>query len=39
MARKDQFLGFTNLVDLIVTLHEGEVKHYPCGAGIGMFSG
>ncbi len=38
MARKGQFLGFTNLVDLLVTIHEGEVKHYPCGAGIGMFS-
>ncbi len=38
LAMKDQFLGFTNLVDILVTLHEGEVKHYPCGAGIGMFS-
>ncbi len=38
LAQKDQFLGFTNLVDLLVTLHEGEVKQYPCGAGIGMFS-
>jgi uncharacterized protein len=38
LALKDQFLGFTNLVDLLVTLHEGEVKQYPCGAGIGMFS-
>lgn len=37
-ARRDRFLGFTNLVDLLVTLHEGEVKTYPCGAGIGMFS-
>ena len=38
LALKDEFLGFTNLVDLLVTLHEGDVKHYPCGAGIGMFS-
>ncbi len=38
LAIKDQFLGFTNLVDILVTLHEGEVKQYPCGAGIGMFS-
>ncbi|CCK78811.1 radical SAM/SPASM domain-containing protein [Desulfobacula toluolica] len=38
LALKDEFLGFTNLVDLLVTLHEGEVKQYPCGAGIGMFS-
>ncbi len=38
LARKDEFLGFTNLVDLLVNLHEGDVKQYPCGAGIGMFS-
>lgn len=38
LALEDQFLGFTNLVDILVTLHEGEVKLYPCGAGIGMFS-
>jgi len=38
MALENQFLGFTNLVDLLVNLHEGEVRHHPCGAGIGMFS-
>lgn len=38
LALKDEFLGFTNLVDLLVNLHEGDVKQYPCGAGIGMFS-
>lgn len=37
-ARRDAFFGFTNLVDLLVTLHEGEVKNYPCGAGLGMFA-
>ena len=37
-AREDRFLGFTNLIDLLVTLHEGEVKAYPCGAGLGLFS-
>ena len=37
-ARQDRFLGFTNLIDLLVTLHEGEVKAYPCGAGLGLFS-
>ncbi len=37
-AREDGFLGFTNLVDLLVTLHEGEVKAHPCGAGLGLFA-
>jgi uncharacterized protein len=37
-AREDRFFGFTNLIDLLVTLHEGEVKTYPCGAGLGLFS-
>lgn len=37
-ALEDRFLGFTNLVDLLVNLHEGEVRTYPCGAGLGMFS-
>ena len=37
-ARENRFLGFTNLIDLLVTLHEGEVKAYPCGAGLGLFS-
>ncbi len=37
-AREDRFLGFTNLIDILVTLHEGEVRAYPCGAGLGLFS-
>lgn len=37
-ALAGDFLGFTNLVDLLVTLHEGEVKSHPCGAGLGLFS-
>jgi uncharacterized protein len=37
-ARTDGFLGFTNLIDLLVVLNEGEVKNYPCGAGLGLFS-
>jgi uncharacterized protein len=37
-ARRDQFYGFTNLVDNLVVLHEGERKNYPCGAGLGLFS-
>ena len=35
-ALKDDFLGFTNIIDLLVELHEGEVKPYPCGAGLGL---
>ena len=26
------------MIDLLVTLHEGEVKNYPCGAGLSLFS-
>jgi uncharacterized protein len=37
-ARRDQFYGFTNLVDNLVVLHEGERKDYPCGAGLGLFA-
>ncbi len=37
-ALRGDFLGFTNLVDLLVVLHEGEVKTHPCGAGLGLFS-
>lgn len=37
-ARSGNLLGFTNLIDLLVNLHEGKVKTHPCGAGLGMFS-
>lgn len=37
-AQRDDFLGFTNLIDMLVVLHEGEIKNYPCGAGQGLFS-
>lgn len=37
-AKKDEFYGFTNLIDNLVVLHEGERKDYPCGAGLGLFS-
>lgn len=37
-AMVDQFFGFTNLIDLLVTLHEGDLKTHPCGAGLGLFS-
>ncbi|MDM8523201.1 radical SAM protein [Desulfococcaceae bacterium HSG8] len=38
IARQGDFFGFTNLIDLLVVLHEGEVKNYPCGAGLGLFA-
>ena len=37
-AATGDLLGFTNIIDLLVTLHEGEVKSHPCGAGLGMFA-
>ena len=37
-AKKGDFYGFTNLVDNLVVLHEGDKKDYPCGAGLGLFS-
>jgi len=38
IARDGDFFGFTNLIDLLVVLHEGEVRNYPCGAGLGLFA-
>ncbi len=37
-AATGDLLGFTNLIDLLVVIHEGEVKSHPCGAGLGMFA-
>jgi len=37
-AMEGGFFGFSNLIDLLVVLHEGEVKNYPCGAGLDLFS-
>lgn len=37
-ARRGQIFGFSNLIDLLVHLHEGELKDYPCGAGLGLFA-
>lgn len=37
-AREDRFLGFSNLIDLLVSLHQGEYKTHPCGAGLSLFS-
>jgi len=36
--RRGEFFGFSNLIDLLVSLHQDEVKQYPCGAGLGLFS-
>lgn len=33
-----KFFGFSNLIDLLVSLHQGELMAYPCGAGLGLFS-
>jgi uncharacterized protein len=35
---EERFFGFSNLIDLLVSLHQGEVMNYPCGAGLGLFS-
>ena len=37
-ALKNEFFGFSNIIDLLVELHEGDVKQYPCGGGFGLFS-
>jgi len=37
-AKEGRLLGFSNLIDLLVSLHQGEVMNYPCGAGLGLFS-
>lgn len=33
-----KFYGFSNVIDLLVSLHQGEVMNYPCGAGLGLFA-
>lgn len=37
-ALRGDYLGFSNLTDLLVSLHGHELKNYPCGAGLGLFS-
>lgn len=37
-VHQGRFFGFSNLIDLLVSLHQGEVMAYPCGAGLGLFS-
>lgn len=35
-ALEGRFLGFSNISNLVMELHAGEVKRYPCGAGLGL---
>jgi uncharacterized protein len=37
-AVKGEFFGFSNLIDMVVNLHQGEILSHPCGAGQGLFS-
>ncbi len=37
-AKERRFYGFSNIIDMLVSLHQGEVMNYPCGAGLGLFS-
>lgn len=35
-ALEGRFLGFSNISNLVAEIHAGEVKRYPCGAGLGL---
>jgi len=35
-ALEGRFLGFSNISNLVAELYAGEVKRYPCGAGLGL---
>ncbi len=37
-ALNDGFYGFSNIIDLLVELHEGHTKSLPCGAGEGLLA-
>ncbi|GKT09221.1 hypothetical protein DSTSK_25260 [Desulforhabdus sp. TSK] len=37
-ARTNEFLGFSNLIDLLTVIHQSEVRTRPCGAGLGLFA-
>lgn len=37
-AKRGRYVGFSNLSNLVQELHEGAVKKYPCGAGLGLLS-
>lgn len=35
-AARNEYLGFSNLSNILSELHAGIVKAYPCGAGLGL---
>ncbi len=37
-VQEERFFGFSNLIEILVALHQGELMNYPCGAGLGLFS-
>lgn len=37
-AIKNEYIGFSNLTNLLRELHKGENKAYGCGAGLGFFA-
>ena len=37
-AKERKFYGFSNIIDMLVSLHQGDVMNFPCGAGLGLFS-
>jgi uncharacterized protein len=36
LAMRNEYLGFSNLSNLLAELHNGISKNYPCGAGLGL---
>lgn len=37
-ALRGEYLGFSNLSNLLGEIHSGDLRKYPCGAGIGFLS-
>ena len=37
-ALRGEYLGFSNLSNLLGEIHSGDLRSYPCGAGIGFLS-
>lgn len=37
-AKNDRYMGFSNLVNILVELHTGVNKAYGCGAGLGFYA-
>ncbi|MGE0487679.1 MAG: radical SAM protein [Vulcanimicrobiota bacterium] len=36
-ARAGRYLGFSNLTNMLSSIHAGRKRVYPCGAGLGLF--